>query len=74
MKGLFTVFLTEFINSSRGIHYPLLTGVKRMAGRTDFDKQILCQYGTGHKSIATATSDRNLFICWMNFWFHIAST
>jgi len=74
-KGaLFTVFSTEFIDPSGGIHYTLLAGVKRMTGRTYFDKQVLRQYGTGYKSIATATSDCYLFICWMNFWFHIAST
>lgn len=71
---LFTVFFTEFINASSGINHALFTRVKWMTGRTNLYKQILCQYRTGHKRVAAAASYCNLFIYWMNFWFHIAFT
>lgn len=49
IRKLFAVLFTEFINTSSGINHTLFPGIKRMAGRTHFHKQIFCKYGTGHK-------------------------
>ena len=71
MIGLFTVFFTEFINPSCGVDYSLFTGIKRMACGAYLNLKILTQYGPGFEGIAATTSDCDLFVFWMNVWFHV---
>lgn len=69
--GLFTVFFTEFVDSSSGVDYPLFTGIERVACGAYLDLKILTQYGPGFEGIAATTSDCDLFVFWMNVWFHV---
>lgn len=71
-NGLFDpVFTTEFIDTTAGIKHFLLTGVERMAGRTNINVQSgLTQCGAGRKGLPTATSDIDVCIFWMNVGTH----
>lgn len=67
---LFSEFFTEFINATGSIDYTLLTGIERMTRGTNLNVQIFSQYRAGLKRIAATACDVDLFIIWMNFWFH----
>ena len=67
------VFLVEFFNAASGIHNFLRAGIKRMAFRTDFHTQRLDRCGSGCELVATAASNGNLVVLWMDVGFHFSS-
>ncbi len=64
------VLFAEFVDAAAGIHDLLLAGVKRMAVRTNFDLQILPDGRAGLELVSAGTSDRDLFVLWVNAGFH----
>ena len=70
MEILHTVFLAEFLNTASSIHDLLLTSVERVALRTNFYVEVLTRSGTSLELVATAASDCDFRIIWMNIGFH----
>jgi len=65
------VFLVEFLNATSGVHDFLCSGVKRVAFRANFYVHgRLADGGLGLESIATAASDCEFGILWVNICFH----
>jgi hypothetical protein len=64
------VSLAETLDSTGGVHQLLLTGVKRMAGRTNFRGDITLFGRLGFKGGATVTFDRGRLVFGMDSFFH----
>jgi hypothetical protein len=62
--------LAEFLNATGGVHDLLLAGVKRMALRTYFNREIAASSGAGFELVTAAASNADFFVSWMDFWFH----
>ena len=69
-SGRTAVLFLELANAPGSIDDLLLTRVKGMAGRTDFNMQFLAQRGPGFKTVATGTDHLDGVVGWMNFWLH----
>jgi len=69
-KLLASVFLTELINTARGIKNLLLTRIKGVAGRTYVQGQVTTNRGLGLKAVTATTGSSNLIVFGMNFRFH----
>jgi len=66
------VLLAESLDTPRGIHQFLLSGVKRMALGTDFHADILLCGARGY-FVATCASNDRLMVCGMDILFHGSS-
>ena len=70
----FVVFLVEFLNATCSVHDFLCAGVERVAFRANFYVHgRLADGGLGLESIATAASDSEFGILWVNICFHLVS-
>jgi hypothetical protein len=69
-RGSCRVPLAELVHSTAGVHNLLLTGVERMAVRTDFNLQILADRRTGGKRISARAGDGDFFVIRMDAGFH----
>ena len=66
------VFLVEFLNATRGVHDFLCAGVERVAFRANFYMHGgLADGGFGLEGVATAASDSEFGILWVNICFHL---
>src|SRR5436190_23645852 len=63
------VLLLELLHSSGGVDELHLPGEERMAGRADFDGDVLPR-AAGGELVATATGDRGLLVLGMNAFLH----
>jgi hypothetical protein len=63
------IFFHKFFNSAGGIDQFLLAGKKRMAGRTDFDRNLLVHRTEFHR-IAAGAFGGNLVVFWVDILFH----
>jgi hypothetical protein len=63
------VLFVEFLNASCRIQKLLLSGKERMASRTNFNFQIAGR-AAGFKCIAACAGHRDLFVFWMDSFFH----
>ena len=73
MSGLFhAVFLVEAINTAGGVEHLLLTGIKGVALRANFDVQVLAERRAGFESLTAAAGHGNFSICWVNVRFHVS--
>ena len=70
MKLAQAVLATEFIDPATRINDFLLTRVERMTCRTDLDRQVLTQGGTGREFVATTTGHFDIAVVGMNIGFH----
>ena len=66
-SGRTAVLFLELANAPGSIDDLLLTRVKGMAGRTDFNMQFLAQRGSGLKTVAAGTDHLDGVVGWMNF-------
>ena len=64
------VLLAEFVYAPSGIHDLLFTGKKRVAGRTDFDIQIVAHRRTGAETITATTAYIDVTIIRVDICFH----
>lgn len=69
-SGHLVVLASELIDPATGIDNLLLAGIKRMAGRTHFNMQLILEGRACHKLIATAADDFDFLILRVNFRFH----
>ena len=69
-RGFLPVAFVKAIHASRGVYQLLLTGEKRMAGRTDFNMQVALFGGVCLKRLAAGASNRDLVIFRVYSWFH----
>src|SRR6185369_7985948 len=74
-RGLFFgVPPVKAIDAARSIDQFLLTGKKRMAGRTNFHVQVVFTGGTSLEGLATGAGNCNFLIFRMNSGFHFLLT
>jgi hypothetical protein len=73
-SGAFAVLLAEAFNTTSGINNLLLAGIKRMAGRTNFNVKRLAIGGAGRKNIATAAGDIDFDVVRVDSFFHFVSS
>lgn len=59
----------KLLNTSRGVNEAHLAREERMAGRTNFDRDVLAGAARG-EFIATTTKDRGLFVFGVNTFLH----
>jgi hypothetical protein len=71
---LFGVPPVKSIDAPCGVDQLLLTGKKRMAGRTNFHVQIVFAGGTGLKGLATGAGNCDFLVFRMNSGFHFLLT
>jgi hypothetical protein len=64
------VLLAKFIDAPSGIDDLLLTGIERMAVRTDFKAQIVADRRAGLEAIATAAGNCDFLVLRMDRLFH----
>ena len=69
-RSLLAVTLVESINATGSVHQFLLAGEKRVAGRTDFNVQIVFLGRTCLKAFSAGTADSDFVIFGVNSWFH----
>ena len=68
---LHAITLAEFLDAASGVDNLLLAGIERMAGRANFDVQLIfAQRGAGYESVATRAGDSDFFVIGMNAGFH----
>jgi hypothetical protein len=67
------VLFAEAFNPTSGINQLLLSGVKRMARRTNFGVDFPAESRTGLKSVPAVTTDRTNLVFWMDSFFHYLS-
>ena len=67
----FTVLTVKPFNTSLSIDNLLLTCIKRVTGRTNFDSQLVGQCRPGDKLIATTAGNIDLLIIGVYFCFHL---
>lgn len=70
MGKLHAVFLTEFLNTTSGVHNLLFASVKRMAQRADFNVEVLANSGAGLELVAAAASYVNFCVIRMDIGLH----
>jgi hypothetical protein len=64
--GFLAIFLTEFLDSTRGVYDFLLSRIERMTDRAHFDMQGLAHGGTCLESVAATARHRYFLIIGMN--------
>jgi hypothetical protein len=68
------VFLTEFVDTSGGIHDLLRTGVERVAFGANFDVQHwLAYHGLGLEAVAATARYGEFLVFWVDICFHFLS-
>ena len=65
-----TVLATELVHPASGVNDLLLARVERVAGRTDFDQQVLTQRRAGREFVAATTGYFDIAVIGMNVGFH----
>ena len=65
------VLLAESFNPSGGVHNPVLSREKRMAGGTDFETKIASPGGTGHETRAAGTSNVDFLVIGVDTGAHL---
>jgi len=69
-SSLLAVAFVESIDASGSVNQLLLAGEKRVAGRTNFNVQIVFLSRTSLKTFAARAGHCDFRVIWMYLWFH----
>ena len=71
-SGALGVLLAELVDATAGVHDLLLAGVERMAGRADFNLQVVTERRTRLEGIPAGAGDRDGFVIGVDGGLHDA--
>src|SRR5262249_53397595 len=70
VRGRFRVTLAEFVDAPAAVDDLLLAGIERMAGRADFDVEVLAEGRARREFVAAATDDFYFGVVRVDLWLH----